>query len=373
MKYVYVTLCSFACIFANEDFHSSIPVLDMHDYYSIEKHDFFIDGLKEALREVGFFAVINTGMPNDVLDNAYEACYAYFAKPYEEKMRFYHPSLNGQRGYIPGESAKEETYVDFKEFFHMGREAPQELLEKHQIWQNVWPDDFDLKTPLVPFYEALEAYAIPIQEAFAEALNIETDFFTKMTKEGDCLLRAIHYPKNPPENALWAAEHTDIDLFTILPRATGDGLEVKNQNGEWIMVKVPENAFIVNAGDMLENISNGEFRSSQHRVRAQKSDYDRFSIVFFIHPRSSDRLDPIPSVVARSGGIQKYANATRLELLEERLVDLGLASRPMMQHLAESGLMERLIEKGRASKKAMLRLKEEGLASDIVLQALEKL
>jgi hypothetical protein len=140
----------------------------------------------------------------------------------------------------------------------------------------------------------------------------------------------------------------------------------------WIDVKDPENAFIINAGDMLENITNGEFKSGLHRVIAKKDGYERYSIVFFVHPKSEDRLDPLASSIARTGGVQKYANATRLELLEERLVDLGLASPDMMRHLAESGLMDRLVDVGRASPKAMQKLESIGLASEKVKLELSK-
>jgi isopenicillin N synthase-like dioxygenase len=222
-------------------------------------------------------------------------------------------------------------------------------------------------------FSALEECMFPLQTATAEALGVESDLFTNMTKDGELLLRAIHYPASPPEGRFWAGEHTDIDLFTILPCATAEGLQVQNKQGEWIDIKVPADAFIINAGDMLENITNGEFRSGLHRVVAKEDGYERYSIVLFIHPRSPDRLDPLPDCIARTGGVRKYANANRLELLEERLVDLGLASFPMMQDLAESGLMERLIEVGRASPGAMKKLQEAGLASDVVLQELSRL
>lgn len=91
-----------------------------------------------------------------------------------------------------------------------------------------------------------------------------------------------------------------------------------------------------------------------------------------MHARNSDRFDPLPMCIERTGGIKKYADATRLELLKERMVDLELASYPMMQQLAESGFMERLIEVGRASRDVMTRLKVEDLASPAVLKELER-
>ncbi len=346
-------------------FDATIPVLDMNDYYNSHSRPKFIQELYDALHEVGFFAVVNADVDGEVLDEGYQACFDFFALPIDEKMKNWSPSVNGQRGYVPGESAKGASYGDFKEFYHVGRERSDIA--------NIWPEGFNLKKPLYSLFMQLEEYALPLSSAMAEAIGARSEFLKEMIVDGEVLMRAIHYPANPPQDRLWAAEHTDIDLFTILPRATADGLQVQNKDGQWIDIKVPEGAFIVNGGDMLENLTNGEFRSGVHRVIAKGDGYERYSIVYFVHPRSQDRLDPTPSCIARTGGVRKYANATRLELLEERLVDLGLASPVMMQHLAESGLMERLIEVGRASPKAMKKLRDAGLASQAVLAELDRL
>lgn len=353
-------------------FDATIPVLDMNEYLQAETKDKFVKELYQALSEVGFFAVINTGVDSQILDDGYQSCFDFFSLPQDQKMQMNDPLLCGQRGYVPGESAKGASIRDFKEFYHVGRERDPEELKTLGILPNRWSENFDLKKPLCALYSALEGYGILLERAIAEAIGAPSDHFTQMTRDGELLLRAIHYPANPPKDSIWAAEHTDIDLLTILPRATADGLQVQNKQGEWIDVRVPENAFIVNGGDMLENITNGEFRSGLHRVVAKEGNYERYSIVLFVHPRSQDRLDPLPGCVSRTGGVQKYANANRLELLEERLVDLGLASFPMMQDLARSGLMDRLIEVGRASPGAMKMLKEVGLASEAILAELER-
>lgn len=230
-----------------------------------------------------------------------------------------------------------------------------------------------MQEPLSALFDALEVCKIPLEQAICEAIGQPTDFLTQMTQDGECLLRSIHYPANPPEDRLWAAAHTDIDLFTILPRATAEGLQVLNKDGVWIDVRVPENAFIVNGGDMLENLTNGLFKSSQHRVVANGKNSERYSMVIFIHPKAADRLDPLAECIEQTGGIRKYAKATRWELLEERLADLGLASPSMLEHLATCGIMERLIEVKRASVKAMNRLKEAGLANEAILNELSRI
>lgn len=354
-------------------FDSMIPVLDLNDYHSAERRESFLNQMEEALCSVGFFAVINTGVDADILDEAYEAAIDFFKLSHKEKMKLCRPEDAEQRGYCPGESAKGEGSADFKEFYHVGRELPDEVLEELGIWKNVWPEEGVLQEKMSRLFLAIERHKNVLEKALAEILGVEELFFSEMTDQGDVLLRAIHYPTNPPKNTVWAAPHTDINFITILPRATSEGLQVLNQEGEWITVVVPENAFIVNCGDMLENITNGYFRAGIHRVIALDDDYERFSMVQFVHPRSKDRLDPLPQCIDWTGGVQKYANTTRLELFEERLVDQGLAPRSMKEHLAASGLMELLIELGRASRHTMEALREEGLASEVVLAELERL
>ncbi|MDN3505774.1 MAG: 2-oxoglutarate and iron-dependent oxygenase domain-containing protein [Simkaniaceae bacterium] len=284
------------------DFDATIPVVDLNAYLNPETKEAFLQDLYCACQEVGFFAVTNTGVDSRVLNAGYDSIAKFFSLPMEEKMALFDQSTNGQRGYVPGESAKGEAVGDFKEFLHVGREISKEEAARLCTWNNIWPEEGRLKEDLYGLFQALEEHKVLLEGALAEALGMPSDFFTNMTDEGDVLLRAIHYPKNPPANQVWAAEHTDIDLFTILPRATAKGLQVKNKEGKWIAVKVPEDAFIVNVGDMLENITNGEFRSSLHRVVAEGEGYERFSLVHFVHPRSEDRLDPLPQCIERTGG-----------------------------------------------------------------------
>ncbi|MCB1117426.1 MAG: isopenicillin N synthase family oxygenase [Chlamydiia bacterium] len=191
----------------------------------------------------------------------------------------------------------------------------------------------------------------------------DKSFLPEILENGNTLLRAIHYPANPPKNQTWAAAHTDINLFTILPRATASGLQVKGKDGQWITVHVPENAFIVNGGDMLRHLSNGEFRSSVHRVISMDEGGERYSMVMFVHPRSEVDLTPRAENIARTGGEQKFASCTVWELLFERLADLGLAGPSMLQPLGESGFLERQIQIGNASPEAMLAVHQAGFAS----------
>lgn len=354
-------------------FDATIPVLDMNDYLQPETKDKFVQELREAFYDVGFFAVINTGVEKEVLDAAYEAAAQFFTQPFEEKLLAMDPKSGGDRGYTAGESAEGHYEMDHKEFYSIGRTLSQKDRERLNQFENVWPTKTELEAPFTTLYSALEMHKVILEEAMAEALEIDSDFFTEMTSEGETILRSIHYPENPSEGQFWAAEHTDTGLFTILPSPTGPGLQVLNTEGEWIDVVTPKNSFIVNAGDMLQNITNGEFTSGIHRVVGKQDGRERYAFTFFVHPRSEDSIDPLAVCIERTGGVAEYPTATRQEFFEMRMCMHGIADEAMMIRVAESGIVERFLELGKASIKTMERLRDAGLASDVILAALDGL
>jgi isopenicillin N synthase-like dioxygenase len=340
-------------------FDATIPVLHLPDYYNEETRADFLKQMEDAAINVGFFALTETGLDMDVLDAGYAEMAKFFSQSKKEKCKVL--TQDGQRGYVLTESAKDEDRMDYKEFYHIGREISQEDADRLGAWPNTWPEKPEgYKPAMNALYNTIDKFKGIVGEAFGRILMDDPNYINEMIREGDCLMRAIHYPANPPASEIWAGAHTDINFFTILPRSTARGLQVFNTEGEWIDVVVPDNAVIINCGDMIENITNGHFKSSLHRVVDPGLGQERYSLVVFVHPRAADRLDPLPHYIAQTGGVRKYANVTRLELLFERLIDLRLASKDLMEFFVNSGAIERLREVGRFSPKAEDELRKAG-------------
>lgn len=380
MKYICLFLSLFTAVFAVDDGlagrESTIPVLDLQDYFQPESREAFIETVREASHKLGFFALKNTGVNQEVIDRLYLALEEFYALDRELKMEVDALNNGGQRGYSPcgREAAKGSKFGDFKEFYMMGREISVEEAKNRGYPPNAWPKSFNLQEPANAFYAHLEEYSELFQEIFSLALHEEKDFLYKMHKNGDTSCRMIHYPmiKNQQEGVIWAKGHTDITTFTILPKATCEGLEVLDDKGNWIPVFVKEDAMIVNVGDFLEILSNGYFRSSMHQVKAPKNmKKDRYSCVHFVHPIHDAELYPLPQWIEKVGE-QKFARATRDEMLFERLADMGYANDFMLKFLAERKVMERLMEFDRASVEAMEAIYNAGYASDAIKQKLMK-
>ena len=119
--------------------------------------------------------------------------------------------------------------------------------------------------------------------------------------------------------------------------------------------------------------TNGYFTSALHKVKQPDNlTTDRYSSVLFVHPRSEVIVYPLLNWIERTGGVAKYIEATRWELLIERLADLGIASDAMLKDLSDRKVMERLMTVGRASKDAMQALLDAGYASDEVIAKLNE-
>lgn len=351
-------------------FDEQIPVIDMQNLHSSSS----IHMLKQAFQKFGFVAIVNAHTDMAILDQAYDSAKSFFRQPLDKKREIKSATNSGERGYVDTESPKGQntTTTDFKEFIHMGRELTEEQKRTLSYPENLWPKDFNLQGPMMELFRSLEMLVEPFSEAIAQAADLQPSIICDMTKGGDHLLRAVHYPANPPNGEDWAAEHTDITLFTILPKATEEGLQLQLADGKWIDVTVPENAIVVNVGDMLQNLTNGLFRSSIHRVKSKKQGVERFSIVFFVHAHRSDKMDPLHTCIEATGGIRKYPNATRQQLLEQRIVEMGRGSYEMMESLSRSGLLEEELHLGRDCTKALKILRENLIKVVIFLMLIAK-
>ena len=313
----------------------SIPVVDLNDFTTGDESKIqdFVQTIGTALEEIGFFTIVNHGIDPDLILHAYAVAEAFFHLPEEIKLRYEKLQLKGQRGFtrFGQEHAKDAAVPDLKEFWHLGRELePQHPLAVKHL-PNLRPLEVPAFHPiLVKLYTQLDQCATSLLEACALYLGEPRTYFQDMVKDGDSILRVIHYPPLPLETAphsLRAAPHEDINLITLLCEATAEGLELLQRDGTWLSVPTLSGQIIVDAGDMLQHITNGLFKSTTHRVVNPNNDRDRrFSMPFFVHPCAETDLTPLPGCVAKTGGQTKFPSITAGAYLTQRLQEIGLVN-----------------------------------------------
>lgn len=284
----------------------------------------FVQELGQALEEIGFFALTDHGIEQALIGSAYAAAEQVFSLPEEVKARYEKAALKGQRGMtrFGREHAKDSPYPDLKEFLHIGRESAEP--------PNLWPEEVpEFKTTMLALFAQLEECSNLLLEACALYLGLPRAFLRETTTNSPTLLRVLHYPPMPPDApaaSMRAAPHEDINLITLLCEATAPGLELLQNDGTWLPIAAIPGHIIVDTGDMLQNLTNGQFKSTTHRVTNPENDRDRrFSLPFFVHPHPETDLSPHPICVARTGGNPQFPNLTAGEYLMQRLREIGLA------------------------------------------------
>jgi isopenicillin N synthase-like dioxygenase len=270
------------------------------------------------------------GLPYRLLDEAYGMLGQFFAQPLAAKSTFTVPGSRGGTGYTAPlvETAAAAEVPDWKEMLCW--KAP--LPPGHPLRRR-WPQHYSDTThpdDLVPgigvvldeLRAQLEALQVRFLRVVAEAIGADPNLFDPVLRHGPHLTRAIHYPAIDAGAHHWAGEHADINLVTALPRASAPGLEVLTDHG-WVAAEPPEGLAILNAGIMLERMTNGLIPAGWHRVEAHEAPDDRFSVVQFLHPAPSTILAPLPVTVTVERP-QRHLSMAAGDLLDEVLYDINL-------------------------------------------------
>ncbi len=318
--------------------YDDIPAVDLSDFVSNDRlrQQSFVQTLGDAYQNIGFVAVKNHGLSDELTANLYQSVKQFFALPQATKLRYELKDLGGQRGYTAKgkEHAKGRTIGDLKEFYHVGQEISQEARSRLGYPQNIFPEEVpEFATATVEAYRILESAGIKILRAIALYLGLDEFYFDDKVQKGNSILRAIHYfplnnPKDIPDGAVRAAAHGDINLITLLMGASAEGLEILRRDGKWIPVTALPEQIVVNVGDMLERLTNKKLKSTVHRVINPPQELlatPRYSIPFFMHPISSMDLSCLPSCIDDEHPKQ-FADITAGEFLNQRLREIGLIS-----------------------------------------------
>ena len=316
--------------------YAHIPSLDLSDFTSgdLQRKSDFVESLGRAYSHIGFAAIKNYGLTDELTSNLYHAVKQFFTLPEKEKLKYEIPGIAGQRGYTGKgkENARGRSTGDLKEFYHIGQELAAGEPEKEEYPENVWPVEVpELKMYGLEVYRTLENAGKHILQAIALYLGLDETYFDDKIENGNSILRPIHYfpveyPDALPHDAVRAAEHGDINLITLLMGASAEGLQVKRKDGKWIPITALAEQIVVNVGDMMERLTNNRLRSTIHRVvnpPREKMDTSRYSIPFFMHPRSEIDLNCLENCIDASHP-KAYSDITAGEFLIERLREIGL-------------------------------------------------
>lgn len=271
----------------------------------------------DALTGSGFMKIRNLGIAQDEIDHAFELSRWFFSEPEDVKLASRYTSADENFGYqgLGIEHLDPAKPADLKQTFTMRD------LRRHDPLDPRWPSP-EFRDDITAFYESCLQGAYRIQRVFARALGVDDDFFVQYHQGENVSLRLLYYPSTGVDGIeseqLGAGEHTDYGMITLLFQKDVGGLEVQDATGEWHAVAPENDAIVINTGDLMERWTNGNFRSTPHRVQPKIGAEDRYSIAMFVDPDTATPVSVLDSCVAE-GESPKFPPVTAGDHIQERI------------------------------------------------------
>ncbi|XP_071702171.1 protein SRG1-like [Rutidosis leptorrhynchoides] len=269
-----------------------VPIIDM-ERLSSEQYlaEVELEKLNVACKDWGFFQMINHGISCSLLEKVKKETQEFFKLPMEDKKKFWQTTEDVE-GFGQAFVVSEEQKLDWSDIFYLIT-LPHNIRKPH-LFPNL---------PL-PFRDTLEIYSRELKNValktllyIAKALKTEAKDMIVLFEDGMQAMRMNYYPPCPqPEQVIGLTPHSDaVGITFLLELNEVEGLQIKKDE-IWIPVRPLPKAFIVNIGEILEIVTNGQYKSVEHRA-VVNSEKERLSIATFLNPNLEGDLGPAPSLI----------------------------------------------------------------------------
>ncbi|XP_058098511.1 scopoletin 8-hydroxylase-like [Magnolia sinica] len=266
--------------------------IDLSGLYG-EKKDETIDALCGAAQRLGFFQVLNHGVGQEVLARAKHAAHTFFNQS-PQKKALYLKDLTPCPRVFYGTSFSPETEksLEWKDYLSMGYMNDDEAMQ-------FWPQE--CRDATLEYLKAANKMIYAILSTLLNGLGVDIDESALDDYTEAKIVNMNYYPPCPnPELTVGVGRHSDVGLLTILLQDDIGGLFVNVEKKGWIEIPPIEGTLVVNLGDTLEILSNGRYKSAEHRVMAS-STKARVSVPLFVSPQPHTMIGPFPGLPEKDG------------------------------------------------------------------------
>ncbi|KAG8485360.1 hypothetical protein CXB51_021545 [Gossypium anomalum] len=267
---------------------ATFPVINLEKLNGDERSR-IMEQIKDACENWGFFEVMNHGIPHDFMDTVERLTKEHYKKCMEQRFK----ELVASKA-LEGLEA-EVTDMDWESTFYL-RHLPEsnmaEIPDLSDEYRNVMKE----------FAVKLEKLAEELLDLFCENIGLEKGYLKKAfygAKGPTFGTKVSNYPPCPtPDKIKGLRAHTDAGgIILLFQDPVVGGLQLL-KDGEWVDVPPLRHSIVINLGDQLEVITNGKYKSVEHRVIAQ-TDGTRMSLASFYNPGSDAVIYPAPALVEK--------------------------------------------------------------------------
>ena len=291
----------------------------------------FSQELGASFERYGFAIIADHGIPADLIARAEEKAKAFFALP-DAVKRAYHQKGKGGAPATRRSASRPPRARSITTSRNSGT-SPASCRRATNIairWRRTCGPrrSESFRDTFLEFYAAFDRTGLKILEAIARYLGLAPDYFVDTVKDGNSILRLLHYPPIPGDGPnVRAGAHEDINTITLLLGAEEAGLQLLDRDGDWLPVTPRPGELAVNIGDMLQRLTNNVLKSTTHRVvnpPPERRGHSRYSMPFFLHFRSDFPIETLPDCMSAERPNLYPEPITADEYLQERLREIKL-------------------------------------------------
>jgi isopenicillin N synthase-like dioxygenase len=288
----------------------TIPVVDLGPYLAHEPGalERAAAELRFALTGIGFYFIVNHGVPESQSRGIFDQAARFHALPLERKMEIRIDKHNV--GYLPmrGDTLRTSTVQtvtkpNLNEALFVARDLPDDhpdvLADRRFRSANRWPAGLPgFRESVVAYCETMERLVQRLMPLYALALGLPAAYFDGPFREAQYKLRMTHYPSqdSPVDDEFGIAPHTDTSFLTLLAPNDVPGLSIRRQSGRWIDAPAIPGAYVVNGGQMLQRWTNDVFLATPHRA-VNRSGGERYALAFFCDSNIDWPVAAVPTTV----------------------------------------------------------------------------
>ena len=288
----------------------TIPIVDLGPYLAGEPGaiDRTAAELRLALTEIGFYFIVNHGVPPAQVRDIFHQAARFHAQPLEKKMEVRIDKHNV--GYLPmrGDTLRTSTVQtvtkpNLNEALFVARDLarnhPDVVADRRFRSANRWPSDLPgFREAVVAYCDTMERLVQKLVRLYARALDLPLEYFDAPFAEPQYKLRMTHYPNQaaPADDEFGIAPHTDTSFLTLLAPNEVPGLSIRTQGGQWIDAPALPGGYLVNGGQLLQRWTNEFCLATPHRA-VNRSGGERYALAFFCDSTIDWPIAAVPTTV----------------------------------------------------------------------------
>ncbi|MCO5600908.1 hypothetical protein L7F22_055025 [Adiantum nelumboides] len=237
-----------------------------------------------ACSQWGIFQITDHGVPTRLQNQLWNAAYHFFSLPTETKLQLTSQDPACPLVFFTG-FASQERVKEWKDT--LGYKPSPSMNEK------LVPHF--LRGPMLYFHSRINVLAHKLSEAICLTLAIDSNAFCESHLSRETMA-CNYYPSCPqPELTFGLSSHSDFGSLTIIMQDEVQGLQVRRGDA-WIDVPSIPNSLIVMLGDQIEIMTNGYYKSVEHRVVTNQAE-PRMSVACFYGPNEHEVVKPLDQFV----------------------------------------------------------------------------